>query len=633
MFELPWVHWVSATELSPEPVSPSEWGMDARPKFRFFTPWQRGLTLRQIYREELGISAIMGFQDVFLALQEVFPQVDFCMREAVALQYPEDVNAAFDFILNDVLPSEGGPLDTVNSSDFGDQVEEANALLPSEAALVSSDISCNYDCKVNDHSTCMEEPVGRDAEYESMINGTSYLAAYPVNFAEANSSVHPSQRSVKFGASLDSDQKSDYLQFKSTPMDETLAVRCLNDLQEVSACSTDPTIHYNNGMQDKYADAATFNCAQETLSTFENNLGSTEHMDLGRIGFSYYPNQIKEFQSKHTIQNGDDLTTQIDMLSLDVNCQPTPIASGSNQAVSIDCLEDLIVDAKNSKEILASAMESTITMAKDLEFHEERVEQAKLEASMAGGDIIAKVEELQRRLKLERKTNDMHSEEIYGERSLLVTEAKELQSRLLSLSDERDKSLRVIDEIQNTLEARLFSAKVEIAAAEEEKLEKERLVQKALNEEELVMESIIEKSKKLRQEAEENSKLKEILMDHGQAIDILQEEIATICKDVMALKERVDGNIPLSRSVSSYRFGDLSSSTSFSLNSTSDRVASHTELVDCPIVTSEEAPKCPNSESASNIDEVASDDNIMDLDDWEFLEKSSPKPTVVQIAQ
>jgi hypothetical protein len=44
-----------------------------------------------------------------------------------------------------------------------------------------------------------------------------------------------------------------------------------------------------------------------------------------------------------------------------------------------------------------------------------------------------------------------HAGEIYGEKAILATELKELQSRLSSLSDERDNSLAILDEVRNLL--------------------------------------------------------------------------------------------------------------------------------------------------------------------------------------
>lgn len=40
-----------------------------------------------------------------------------------------------------------------------------------------------------------------------------------------------------------------------------------------------------------------------------------------------------------------------------------------------------------------------------------------------------------------------HAGEIYGEKAILATELKELQSRLSSLSDERDNSLGILEEV------------------------------------------------------------------------------------------------------------------------------------------------------------------------------------------
>lgn len=40
-----------------------------------------------------------------------------------------------------------------------------------------------------------------------------------------------------------------------------------------------------------------------------------------------------------------------------------------------------------------------------------------------------------------------HAGEVYGEKAILATEARELQARLVSLSYERDKALAILDEV------------------------------------------------------------------------------------------------------------------------------------------------------------------------------------------
>ncbi|KAM1094650.1 hypothetical protein ACFX13_009757 [Malus domestica] len=44
----------------------------------------------------------------------------------------------------------------------------------------------------------------------------------------------------------------------------------------------------------------------------------------------------------------------------------------------------------------------------------------------------------------------VHAGEVFGEKAILATKARELQSRLLNLSDERDKSLAILNEVDST---------------------------------------------------------------------------------------------------------------------------------------------------------------------------------------
>ncbi|CAN6684526.1 unnamed protein product [Malus baccata var. baccata] len=95
---------------------------------------------------------------------------------------------------------------------------------------------------------------------------------------------------------------------------------------------------------------------------------------------------------------------------------------------------------------LFSAMESVINMMREVEVQEKAVDIVQEEASRGGMDIMVKVEELKQMLAHAKDTNDMHAGEVFGEKASLATEARELQSRLLNLSDERDKSLAILNE-------------------------------------------------------------------------------------------------------------------------------------------------------------------------------------------
>ncbi|KAG6517400.1 hypothetical protein ZIOFF_020786 [Zingiber officinale] len=234
---------------------------------------------------------------------------------------------------------------------------------------------------------------------------------------------------------------------------------------------------------------------------------------------------------------------------LPTNDNPPTLLTRSGHFVDIELLAGMISDAKDKKDSLLSAVELTGNLMRDVELLEERSKHAKEAASNAGEDILSKTEELKISVVHAKEENDKLGGIIYGEKAILATEAQELQSRLLSLSNERNKSLSVIEEIHQTLMARITALNEEIAASEQEKLEKEAAAQRVLSEQEVIMASIVEESKKLQEEVEKNSKFREFLMDRGCMVDILQGEIAIICEDVMLLKERLDTGLPLGRSL------------------------------------------------------------------------------------
>lgn len=217
----------------------------------------------------------------------------------------------------------------------------------------------------------------------------------------------------------------------------------------------------------------------------------------------------------------------------------------------------------------------------------------------------------------------MHAGEVYGEKAILATELRELQSRVISLSDERDKSLAILDEIRQTLELRLAVAENERKSAEQERLEKEKSALKALADQELIMEKLVQESNILKQEAEENAKLQEFLVDRGHVVDMLQGEIAVICQDVRLLKENFDERVPYSKSLSSSQTScRLASSTS----SSKSLVLLQTEQEQgSDGADSSENPKrdlvCCFDEQLSG-DEATRDDNKALVEEgWEIFDK------------
>ncbi|KAF2314898.1 hypothetical protein GH714_037106 [Hevea brasiliensis] len=199
----------------------------------------------------------------------------------------------------------------------------------------------------------------------------------------------------------------------------------------------------------------------------------------------------------------------------------------SKQDIKIDFLEDVIEAAKNNKKTLFLAMESIMNMMRQVELQEKIAELAKEEAASAGLDILTKVKELKQMLEPAKEANDMHAGEIYGEKAILATEARELQARLISLSEERDKALAILDEMQQTLEARLDAAEELRRTAEEQKLKKKNLHEMLL----------LNKRPSWRRWCRSPSSFSR------RQRKILRGEISVICQDVRLLKERFDERV------------------------------------------------------------------------------------------
>ncbi|CAL4900746.1 unnamed protein product [Urochloa decumbens] len=284
----------------------------------------------------------------------------------------------------------------------------------------------------------------------------------------------------------------------------------------------------------------------------------------------------------NVVENDDiPLPSKPDMLpDLNLNHFASTASTHSSQSVGIESLEDSIADARSNKNDLLPSLELVTKMIEDVELLEEKAKVAKHESSVAGSGILTKVEELKEMLTHAKEANDMHAGEVFGEKAILTTEARELQSRLQRLSNERNKYLVIIEEIHQTLDERLVAAQQEIAAAEKVKIEKEAAAQALLDEQEKMMNSIVEESRKLQKEAEENFKLKEFLVERGRIVDTLQGEMAVICEDVSLLKQVVDERLSLSKLQRS-TMSSLSSSLHSSLHksSSSDRT---TEAVGSP---------------------------------------------------
>ncbi|KAL0826461.1 PREDICTED: myosin heavy chain, non-muscle-like isoform X2 [Brassica oleracea var. oleracea] len=286
------------------------------------------------------------------------------------------------------------------------------------------------------------------------------------------------------------------------------------------------------------------------------------------------------------------------------------------QGCKIDHLQQIIEDAKSNKRTLFTVMESIMNLMREVEIQEKDAEKVKEDAARGGFDTLQKVEDLKKILAHAKEGNDMDAGEVYGEKSILTSEVNELENRLLNLSEERDKSLSVLDEMRGVLEMRLAAALEIKNAAEQEKQEKEGYAQKALAEQEAIMEKVVQESKLLQKEAEENSKLREFLMDRGRIVDSLQGEIFVICQDIRILKEKFDNRVPLSQSVTS-------SQTSCKLASSGSSMKSL--LLEKPLELSYETPEASSSnKSPKALVEERKDERKELLEDgWDIFDKET----------
>ncbi|CAA0815525.1 Unknown protein [Striga hermonthica] len=329
---------------------------------------------------------------------------------------------------------------------------------------------------------------------------------------------------------------------------------------------------------------------------------------------------VEESNKSLPINTSPEMEISRNIVDIEDESKLNASMSQSSQIHIMGMLEGIIASATNNKETLFSGMQSIISLMREVELKEKAAEQAKLEAAMGRADLLAKLEELKKTVQLTKELNSMHAGEVYGEKAILATELRELQSHVLSLSDERDKSLAVLDEMRQTLEVRLAAAENEIRSAEQEKLEKEKAAVKALAEEELIMEKLVQESKILKQQADENAKLQEFLIDRGHVVDMLKGELAVICHDVKLLKESFDENVPFSKSHSSSQTSCLIASSTSSSKSLNPEVLAQGGADSLMAETERDAVSCSPDRLSEGKFKTRDDRKALLDGGWEFFE-------------
>ncbi|XP_010522693.1 PREDICTED: uncharacterized protein LOC104801219 [Tarenaya hassleriana] len=535
----------------------------------------------------------MGFNSVYRSLMEIFPQVDARILRAVAIEHPKDADEAVGVVLSEIVPSlpsnlacknkssrsspdNGGTIPLVVDSDNnitaactesvstlnkGDQMDEClskqkNSIPPRGCTKSHRCRKCcpvPYEAKTLDIS-------GELGVYKTTVATTVAVAPESIQLIDNGWQDLDSNRAGKFNV----DGYESHHQAESS-----------------SSASSENPVHklvvLNLGEHSANA---------QQISGSSNITQETSNGSL-------------------TSENGD----------AELGGPFSAIINRSNEACSIDHLEEIIEDAKSNKKTLFAVMESVMNLMREVEVQEKDAEKAKKESALGGLDTLNKVEELKKMLEHAREANDMHAGEVYGEKSILATEVKELENRLLNLSEERDKSLAILDEMREVLEARLAAALEMKKAAEQENHEKEDYAKKAFAEQEAIMEQVVKESKLLQQEAEENSKLREFLMDRGQIVDSLQGEISVICQDVRLLKEKFDERVPLSQSISSSQTSCRLASSASSLVNLLDKSGPEPSSYEKPMILGNKEDAVP---AASPLNKEADDDKELLEDGWDI---------------
>ncbi|KAJ3703861.1 hypothetical protein LUZ61_007566 [Rhynchospora tenuis] len=491
----------------------------------------------------------MAFKTVFYALQDVFPQVDLRILKAVASKYSSDVNSAVEFVLSDVLPavSESEPTEKYyplppkfddmdqthphfgiegKGSSLGNQmgflpyptIENYNPFLedvPSSSYVAQSSSLSSSASSSSSTSSSMKQSMQKSKFVESSNS------QYGSNIYPNEDSFNANANSDNYDATKDLIQLEDYSELPYQPLNNYAALN--SESMANSTAEVDPNLMDYTMSESGYKDN----------SSFENESKSAkEDQVILKVSEEKVPLLPKETLEESTI-------SEVPIIS-DEESHSRAEAKESKRFSEFEAIDELINNVTKSKEILYSAMKETMSKIKEVELQEENVKRSREEAAKTDEKLAEMVEGLDNMIKTAKETNTEHASQVKREKSLLVREAKELHSRVLNLSSEKDDYESIINEINSTLDARLVIAREDHAGAQKEVAEKEDKYLKIRAEKESTLEEIKKESLMLENEAEENSMLREFLLECGHKVDTLRGEISSINQEVMLLKEQVN---------------------------------------------------------------------------------------------
>ncbi|KAE9589201.1 hypothetical protein Lalb_Chr21g0306531 [Lupinus albus] len=597
----------------------------------------------------------MGFNSVYRCLRDIFPQVDPRLLRAVAIENPKDADIAAGIVLTEIIPAMPKSLSPVTPPHreerwlskkcdlLGEVYAGSSAARPIDVETIkTADCYSGLDLSVSLYESTLSNASNSNG-ISKFLNETTELNM----FSDAENSTGEISNNIaqetnnpfrqagrdnfdqgRFQVDVDGknlissgicQEMEPVLNFPTVNNNCDGVANHLNeewlDILGPSANDSDATIFGKNHLLEK---SETLIEAESSDAQAEQGHERNASNSLQSLFDSRPPIPVGENLEDDSFFKQDFCTSE----TSDVEDESNAL-SQSSQVCRIDLLEEIIDEAKTNKKTLFSSMESLINLMREVELQEKAAEQANAEAATGGSDILVRVEEHKTMLAHAKEANDMHAGEVYGEKAILVTEMRELQSRLLRLSDEKDKSLAILAEMHQILEARLVAAEEMRKVAEHEKLEKEESARKTLSEQEAMMEKVVEESVRLQKEAEENSKvLQKFLMDRGQVVDMLQGEISVICQDVRLLKEKFDANIPLSKPFTSSQTSCILASSGSSHKAMASDVGSeHSDSSAILRISPAASVASLSSKSGHDEENSKTDDHKAFLDDgWDIFE-------------
>ncbi|XP_017231481.1 uncharacterized protein LOC108205874 [Daucus carota subsp. sativus] len=564
----------------------------------------------------------MGLNSVYRHLQEVFPTIDTRVLRAVAIENSKDSQVAAKVVLEEIIPflpvkSESfNSANEINSCSF----EGAEAVSPTFFAQIYESLSSEngeivgmgdkpvYQKSPGESADISNVGVDLSAVNTTLLNekaSNNESKQVHIEFAnEKNSSSQTSKKSSKEDSEVLDDSSLDG-DVASSSTQNVLLDGSTNSIELVTV--PEPSYSFITVSKTDVPPSEMIDCenksAIHTMADPETTFSNVDKPEKSNF-------TVAASEKGLAITVFDDFEGETD-----VN---TAIRSQYEHIYSTQHLEDIIESSKSEKITLQSAKESLYSLMREVELKENSVEQAEEEAAHGGLSILINVKELKQMLQRAKEANDMNAGEVYGEKAILATEVRELQSRLVSMSDERNKALAMLDEMRQSLKGRLEEAERGIKAAEQERLDKEEFARKSLAYENSIMEKVVEESKILEQEAQKNSELREFLMDRGRLVDIIQGEISVVCQDIKLIKEKFDQHVPLSKLLSSsYTLASLTSSSS-SIPSTAPQQMS--ELVHA-LDSIKALDRSIADDQISYGEEVPSHQKELIDDGWEFFNK------------